>query len=52
MKNVCESILKGCKNGSKLQTLNWDYDPAVSGTISKNFIESLGKLDKSNLKEV
>jgi len=28
MKPVADSVVKGCKNGSKLQTLIWNYDPS------------------------
>ena len=37
-KQVCDSIIKGVKNGSKLQTLVWSYDLRKSPSITKSFL--------------
>ena len=52
MKPVADSIVKGYKNGSKLKTLIWNYDPSQSPTTAKNFLLEIGKLGKINLKEL
>ena len=48
--SVTASIAEALEQGSKIETLSWNYDLGASHSSAKIFLERLGKIEKTNLK--
>lgn len=49
---LANSLLQSIQNGSKLETLMWNYDLTCSNSTALRFLNSLAEIEHSSLKEV